>query len=332
MDLFTQMFVGSAFSQSASSNKKDIKYAFIIGAVAGLLPDSDSFLRFVIEHPLARIIYHRHFTHSLIFIPVGALIAALMCYPFFKKKLSFKNIYLFSFIGYATHGILDACTSYGTLLLWPFSYERFTFNIISIVDLLFTIPVLILIIQSIRKKNVNLARVSVIWIIAILSFGFVQKISVTKIAKKQGISRGHSPENVFVMPNKFNQLSWKTIYEFNGYFYSDNVELLFPFWKKVTKGMTVKKFTLKDLPKTITLETTQYNDTKIFLWFTKGYAYKEGAFIGDFRYLKDVNSLKSLWGIELIPNAPNKHIRYSNHLRQTTKERVKKLWKGPKKI
>ena len=57
--------------------------------------------------------------------------------------MSFKQIYLFSFLGYFSHGLLDACTSYGTVLFWPLSNQRVGLNIISIIDPLFTGVILI---------------------------------------------------------------------------------------------------------------------------------------------------------------------------------------------
>ena len=47
---------------------------------------------------------------------------------------------MYSTIGYATHGIIDSLTSYGTQLFWPFSNDRFATNTISIIDPLFTLP------------------------------------------------------------------------------------------------------------------------------------------------------------------------------------------------
>ena len=43
-------------------------------------------------------------------------------------------------MGYATHGLLDSCTSYGTQLFWPFSDVRVAWDTMSIVDPLFTVP------------------------------------------------------------------------------------------------------------------------------------------------------------------------------------------------
>ena len=122
MDPVTQGAFGAIFAQTIS-NKKKILFGSIVGCCAGLAPDLDIFIRSVSD-PLLKLEYHRQFTHSIIFIPIGALIVTLFTRILFKKYLSFGETYLFSFLGYATHGLLDACTSYGTQLLWPFSDER----------------------------------------------------------------------------------------------------------------------------------------------------------------------------------------------------------------
>ena len=40
-------------------------------------------------------------------------------------------------MGAITHGLIDACTSYGTLLYWPISHHRESWDIISIIDPIF---------------------------------------------------------------------------------------------------------------------------------------------------------------------------------------------------
>ena len=92
-----------------------------------MAPDLDVLIRSS-HDPLLFLEYHRQFTHSLFFIPVGALICALAFYPVTRRALSFRETWILSALGYATHGLLDACTTYGTLLLWPFSQERFAWH------------------------------------------------------------------------------------------------------------------------------------------------------------------------------------------------------------
>ena len=81
MDPITQGVVGAAAAQT-SAKKKNILGIGIIGILAGLAPDLDIFIRSTTD-PILFLEYHRQFSHSLIFIPVGALLVAV---PIFSVK------------------------------------------------------------------------------------------------------------------------------------------------------------------------------------------------------------------------------------------------------
>ena len=134
MDPLTQGIVGATAAQSFSKVNRLLLIS-IIGFLAGLAPDIYIFIRSV-NDPLLFLEFHRQFTHSIVFIPIGGLICALVFYHLFAKKnnLSFRNTYIFSTIGYGSHGIIDTCTTYGTQLFWPFSDERLAWNTISVID------------------------------------------------------------------------------------------------------------------------------------------------------------------------------------------------------
>src|SRR6056300_1758689 len=151
MDPVSQGAFGAIFAQTIS-NKKKLLAGSILGCIAGLAPDIDIFIRSGTD-PLLKLEFHRQFTHSLVFIPIGALLVTLLSRLFFKKYFSWVESYIICFVGYATHGLLDACTSYGTQLFWPFSDYRVSWNNISIIDPLFTLPILILIVISVTRKK-----------------------------------------------------------------------------------------------------------------------------------------------------------------------------------
>ena len=153
MDPVTQGLVGATASKVFSQNSK-LFIIGIIGFLSALTPDLDIFLRSDTD-PLLFFEYHRQFTHSLIFIPVGGLICSLIFFYIVPNKygLSFKEIYFFATIGYGTHGLIDALTSYGTQLFWPFTDERVSFNLISVIDPLFTIPIFFFLVLSLIKKK-----------------------------------------------------------------------------------------------------------------------------------------------------------------------------------
>src|SRR6056300_434140 len=189
MDPVSQGTVGAAFAQS-SANKGNIVKVGFIGFLAGLAPDLDVLIRSESD-PILFLEYHRQFTHSLFFIPFGSLVVALLIFPFVRGSMTIKTVYIASFLGYATHGLLDACTSYGTLLFWPFSDERVTWNNISIVDPIFTIPILILLGLAIKTKKRIFSFFAIGWVIFYLSLGFLQYERALSAACKLADSRGH---------------------------------------------------------------------------------------------------------------------------------------------
>src|SRR6056300_80651 len=189
MDPLSQGTVGAAFAQS-SANKNNLLKVALVGFLAGLAPDLDVLIQSSTD-PVLFLEYHRQFTHSLFFIPFGALLVALFVFPFVKASLNFRTTYLASLLGYATHGLLDACTSYGTLLFWPFSNERVTWNNVSIVDPLFTIPILILLGLAIKTKKRIFSFFAIGWVIFYLSLGFLQYERALSAACKLADSRGH---------------------------------------------------------------------------------------------------------------------------------------------
>ena len=113
MDPLTQGAIGAALPQ-ATRNKTHVGIAGALGFLAGLAADADVLIRSESD-PLLFLEYHRQFTHALVFIPFGALICAGVFFALARRTLSFRETYLACLLGYTTHGVLDACTTYGTM-------------------------------------------------------------------------------------------------------------------------------------------------------------------------------------------------------------------------
>ena len=295
MDPLSQGAVGAAFAQS-SANKKNIFKIGVIGFLAGLAPDLDILIKSSTD-PILFLEYHRQFTHSLFFIPFGSLIVALMLFPFVKSSMSIKTVYYASLLGYATHGLLDACTSYGTQLFWPFSNERVTWNNISIVDPLFTIPVLILVVIAIKTKKKIFSFFSIGWIIFYLSLGFIQYERALLAAVELAQVRGHSPERLTLKPSFGNLILWKSIYQHKETFYVDAIRTAqSSTW---CTGESIRVFDyqyhLPDLEK----ESQQKKDIERFRWFSQDYlGYdKERNIVTDVRYSMIPNQIAPMWGL-----------------------------------
>ena len=322
MDPVTQGAFGAIFAQTIS-NKKKILVGSIVGCFAGLAPDLDIFIRSASD-PLLKLEYHRQFTHSLIFIPIGALIVTFFSRLLFKKYLSWGETYFFSFIGFATHGLLDACTSYGTQLLWPFTDERISWNYISVVDLFLTIPVILAIIFAIIMKNKYITLFGIVYILVYLTFGAYQENRAQFVGKSIANLRGHESKDLTAKPSLGNLFLWKTIYEDDGFYYVDAVRLFSK--SEYCQGTKIKKLYLpNDFPE-LDITSQQYKDIKRFDWFSQGYLGKviDKNIITDVRYSAVPNEVDGLWGIRINLDKNNfSHVDWivnrSNYIEKSTR-------------
>ena len=223
MDPFTQGLAGAALPQSMA-RRKTVAIAGVLGFLAGMTPDLDVLIRSS-DDPLLFLEYHRQFSHSLIFIPLGGLICALLLHPLLGRRrgLTFRATWTFCTLGYATHGLLDACTTYGTMLLWPFSDVRIAWNTISIIDPLFSLPILALLVTGTLRKRTAWARLALVWGLVYLCLGAWQREVARDLGAAIAITRGHAPLQLEAKPSFANILVWKVIYRTADRFYVDAV-------------------------------------------------------------------------------------------------------------
>ena len=304
MDPLSQAVLGASVPQ-AVSRKTQMAAATLFGAISGMAPDVDSFIRSSSD-PLLTLEFHRQFTHSLIFIPVGALICAAILHYLLGRRwqLPFKTTYLFCFLGYATHGMLDACTSYGTQLLWPFSNERFAWNTISIIDPMFTLPLLALVLAAWRWRLNVIARVALGWVFVYQGFGLVQHLRVEAVGLELAAERGHTGEQLEVKPSFGNLLLWKVIYATDDGYYTDAVRASWDI--KIYPGAFIPRLEIdRDLP-WLDKDSQQARDVERFDWFSRGYLSLDPNNpnrIIDMRYSLVPNEAMGMWSIGLDPNA-----------------------------
>ena len=300
MDPISQGTVGAAFAQSSASKNNIIRIGFI-GFLAGLAPDLDVLIRSS-DDPILFLEYHRQFSHSLFFIPFGSLFVALFLFPFFKGSMSMKTVYVASFVGYATHGLLDACTSYGTQLFWPFSDERVTWNNISIVDPLFTLPIAVLLVIAIITRRKMFSFIAIGWIVFYLSLGFVQYERTLSAAMQLADSRGHNSERLTLKPSFGNLILWKSIYEHDGIYFVDAIRTVYS--STWCSGESIRKFDYQYHLPNLDRSSQQAIDIERFRWFSQDYlGYDEkNSLVTDIRYSMLPNQIAPMWGIVIDKN------------------------------
>ena len=327
MDPLSQGVVGVVAAQQTAS-RKQLLIASLLGFFSGMSADLDIFIKSS-EDPLFSLEFHRQFTHSIIFMPFGGLICALFFYNIFlkNKDISFKQTYIYSTLGYATHGLLDACTTYGTQLLWPFTNERVAWNTISIIDPIFTLPILFLILLAVIKNKKVYSYVAFSWIIIYSSLGFIQKDRAEEIGKKLAQSRGHEIIKIEAKPSFANIIVWKTIYTTQTHYHIDAVRVGLN--TRIIEGVKIEKFNINKSFPWLDKNSQQAKDIERFRWFSNGYiamSQNKPNQVIDIRYSMLPNEGHGLWGIELNPDANNKEYIKRIFNRRSDMSTYIKLW------
>ncbi|MCK0161880.1 metal-dependent hydrolase [Allomuricauda sp. F6463D] len=154
MDSLTQIVLGAAVGEAVLGRKVGNK-AMFYGAIAGTIPDLDMVASYLTD-TVSSLAIHRGFTHSIAF---SMLFAPLMGWLVsrFESYKNFRDWSWLFFWSLVTHPILDAHTTWGTQLFWPFDV-RLAFKTIFVIDPIYTLPFLVFLILAMRQKRTSPKR------------------------------------------------------------------------------------------------------------------------------------------------------------------------------
>lgn len=282
MDTVTQAVLGAVCGHVVAGKKLGPK-ALLIGAVSGVVPDLDVLIKFP-DDALSGILYHRHFTHSLAFIPFGGAVSALPFLTTSKGRAQARAVYLAALAGFASHAPLDLCTSWGTQFFWPFTNARLTTDLIGIVDPLFTGPLLLGVLGAIgfsvlrRFRETKWTLRPAQWalglsLIYLLGFCGFQNFRARDAQERLAASRGHLIEYGRVMPVLGTNIVWNSAYRFQGVNYFDAIRIPWFGAARIDVGRS------EPLPSTPTFPThlpeerrkRLLRDFEVWAWFTDGF-------------------------------------------------------------
>ena len=322
MDPVTQGVFGSLWAQSAARSSR-LRQAAIAGIAGGLAPDLDVLIRSR-EDSLLVIEYHRHFTHSLAFIPIGALAVALVLWPLFRRRAEFAWLYLWAFLGYASHGLLDAFTSYGTYLWWPFSDQRVAWNWISVIDPLFTVPLIGLLGAALIWRRRLLVGLAWCWAVGYLALAGVQNHRAESVLLDWADDHGLKVERHVAKPSFANLVLWRGMVDDGQTFHLVAIRNP-PFGRqRLYPGGSVERFLVDGFDP----ETRLGSDLARFDHFSSNWLFRYPPydsngewFVGDFRYAIDPASQRPLWGVVFDPKRTELPAEYTTPRRVTDEER-----------
>lgn len=174
------------------------------------------------------------------------------------------------FLAIVTHPLLDCFTAYGTQLLQPFDDYRATWNTISVVDPIYTLPFLLLLVMaarslkgSERRKQLNRAGLlvsSAYLLLTVVNHFNVDRVMVDSIKAEKIEASRH-----LVAPTIFNNILW------SGTVQGQQDDFWFSRYSLLDSERRFEKF--KPIAGNHDL-LRNYQDTRelrILNWFTKGY-------------------------------------------------------------
>lgn len=302
MDPITQGTLGAAVAVASivrgrRSAELSLKRVALLGALGGMAADLDILIRSSSD-PLLNVVFHRHFTHSLAFIPIGGVIVAL---PFLLSRWHRERwvcTLKATTLGYATHGLLDAFTTYGTQLSLPFSNYRTALSVVSVIDPLFTLPMLAGVIFALRQRHPLWCWLGLLWGTVVLSFGAVQQQRASAAQREVAAARGHSIERSALLPTFANNITWRSLYESDGQVHVDAISVPWLTGRCVTTGSQVDV-----VPPETAVGPAGQRALRLLRWFSDGWVARSGEHgevLGDLRYSFDPAGTPPIWGVRLL--------------------------------
>lgn len=321
MDPLSQASFGAAAAALAARDG-NLRRALIVGVAAGAAPDLDVLIRSD-EDPLLGLEYHRHFTHAMTFVPVVGLTVAALFRGIFKWP--WREVLLPAMLASLSHGFLDACTSYGTMLYLPFSNHRESWDVVSIIDPIFTLPLVFALLLAFFLKRVRLAQLGLAWCLAYLFFGCSQRERAEDYAMSLADSRGLVVDSVTVRPSLANLMLWRLVVESGGSYYVDAVNIT-PY--RVPVHYPGDRVRVLDSSSIGPRDSVLADDVARFNHFSQGFLYEvpeRGNVLGDLRYSMFPDSINPLWGIEFDPSKPDQHVSMA-YFRNASGAAFTRLW------
>lgn len=298
MDTITHGIAGAVIAKAGFSKRLG-RIGTIAGIVASVLPDTDMVLRFFGEEIFIR--YHRAIGNSVFFfIPIAILVALI--FNKISKAKALGIFFLLILIEFAVHDFLDLQTSFGTMLLYPFSDRRFSLDLVFIVDFYYTTILLVgVLLASLWKgRGEIISRTAIALIIIYTGFCVYNHSKAINLARSFVSDNKIEAINIASLPQPLSPFRWanyietdKEIYkgfvDLRGKAYEKNIEntYLGRFEARYNSPKDIRYKVWKKIPESPFVDKAlSLNGLKFFLWFARFPVLLEEKEQGDLHILR----------------------------------------------
>ena len=230
MDSISQAALGAAVGQAALGPQVGRK-ALVWGAVVGTIPDLDV-LAYPLMDQVTQLGWHRGHSHSFFFLALLTPLLAWLIWRLHGRRASWRGWMLLVYLAFITHILLDAFTVYGTQLFRPFTDLQAALNNISIIDPLFTVPLLLGLAGTLvwsrrrprRAQKLNFVGLGLAT--GYIALTFVLKGWVGEVSERSLARQGIGWDRYMTAPTLFNSVLWRTTAQTDSGFWVGHYSLL----------------------------------------------------------------------------------------------------------
>lgn len=188
--------------------------AVVAGAAAATFPDLDFVLGWVSE--LAYLRGHRGVTHSILLLPLWALLISWALARFFRRGgrpgADWRAFYLVVCSAILIHIAGDLITQFGTMILAPFSERRFGIGTTFIIDLVFTgIIVAGLVASAVWRRSRASAAVALVMLAGWVGVGWMGRMEAIEAARAYATANHIPAVLVDAAPRPASPFNWTAI-------------------------------------------------------------------------------------------------------------------------
>lgn len=230
MDTITHALSGALAARACAHGKPSptsipVSQRVALGFAAAAFPDSDVLLTLV--SPVAYLTQHRGVTHSILMLPIWAWLLAWLAAAAFRNREGWRDYFTVSALGIGVHIAGDWITSFGTMLLAPFSNARFSLGTTFIIDLWFTGIILAGLLLSWTWRGTRVPAVAAS--VALAGYVGLQaylKHEAESVGREYAKSKGLHAASVMAVPRPLSPFNWMIVVEDREQYHHVQVTLL----------------------------------------------------------------------------------------------------------
>ena len=287
MDSLTHAVLGAALGELVLGRRLGNR-ALAWGALFGTLPDLDALVMPFFD-TANRLWWHRGPSHSLLVMAVVSYALAPWLAKLWKRDKVSKGLAgSFVFAVWSGHLLIDCFTVYGTSLGWPFPVRRVAFNHLFIIDVFFTMPLVVAVVwlaflrgkkQLPKRRRLNAWGLGLAATYALL--GVAMKFVASAGFDADLARRGVIYQRRMEAPTPFNILLWRAVVDRGDEFWVGYRTVF-------ERHATPVRWTVYPQHKSALAGMQDLREVQALRWFTDGWwiarPHAKGAWLGDLRF------------------------------------------------